>query len=165
MDCSYKYGNRGCDGGNMESAFQYIKENDGDDTEESYPYKAENETCRFNPKNVGATDTGYVKLPQGDEPALMDAVYNIGPISIGMDAAMQDFQFYHKGVYSNYGCSAVALDHGVLAIGYGKLNGVPYWLVKNSWGDKWGIKGFFMIARFVGNMCGIATDPSYPTMT
>ena len=43
------------------------------------------------------------------------------------------FQFYHSGVYSNYGCSPISLDHGVLVIGYGELKGTPYWLVKNRY--------------------------------
>ena len=41
------------------------------------------------------------------------------------------WQFYHRGVYANYGCSPMALDHGVLAVGYGEWKGMPYWLVKN----------------------------------
>jgi Papain family cysteine protease len=43
-------------------AFQYIKDNQGVDTEDSYPYEAQDNQCRFNPQNVGAADTGYTKI-------------------------------------------------------------------------------------------------------
>jgi len=57
VDCSGKFGNQGCDGGLMDSAFQYIKANEGVDTEKSYPYEAVDGKCRFKKADVGATDT------------------------------------------------------------------------------------------------------------
>ena len=162
IDCSSKHGNHGCEGGLMDFAFQYIKDNHGIDTEASYPYEAEDDKCRFSKKNIGARDVGYVDIPSGDEVALIKAVATIGPVAVAIDASHESFQFYSKGVYNEPNCTPDGLDHGVLVVGYGTENGHDYWLVKNSWGTGWGDKGYIKMKRNADNACGIASAASYP---
>lgn len=45
------------------------------------------------------------------------------------------------------------VNHAVLAVGYGVENGIPYWLIKNSWGADWGDNGYFKM-EMGKNMCG-----------
>jgi len=161
MDCSTSYGNDGCDGGLMTQAMTYIIQNNGIDTEASYPYQAADGTCQYNAANSGATLSSFVNVNQGDENDLLTKVYK-GPTSVAIDASHQSFQFYSKGVYSEPKCSSVRLDHGVLAIGYGTYDGTDYWLVKNSWGTTWGLEGYIMMSRNANNQCGIATMATLP---
>ena len=67
--------------------------------------------------------------------------------------------FYHH-FFSITGNTENDLDHSVLAIGYGTLNGEDYWLIKNSWSPLWGDQGYVMMSR-KDNNCGVATDADF----
>lgn len=147
----------------MDNAFRYIKDNGGIDTEISYAYEGIDDSCHFNKATIGATDRGFTDIPQGNEKKLAEAIANVGPVAVAIDASHESFQFYSEGVYNEPQCDAQNLDHGVLAVGYGTdESGQDYWLVKNSWGTTWGDKGFIKMTRNADNQCGIATAASYP---
>jgi len=162
MDCSTAYGNQGCNGGLMTSAFKYVQANKGIDTEISYPYTAKAGTCHYSVANIGATITSYKTIAAGSETALTSAI-TTQPISVAIDASKNSFQLYKSGIYYEPSCSSSNLDHGVLAIGYGSdTTGANYYLVKNSWGTSWGTAGYINMARGRNNNCGIATSAAYP---
>jgi len=164
VDCSDNEGNQGCNGGLMTQAMQYIIDNNGIDTESSYPYTAQDGTCSYSASNVGAHLQKFSNVASGDEGALQTSVYS-GPTSVAIDASQSSFQFYSSGVYSDPDCSSSQLDHGVLATGWGtdSSSGQAYWIVKNSWGTDWGQSGWIWMARNDNNMCGIATMATLPS--
>ena len=66
-----------CESGiNVYEAWDYIKDNGGVDKEDSYPYEAEDDTCRYNPSNVGATVKKWTRIgdDEGDEEAMRAAI-------------------------------------------------------------------------------------------
>jgi len=163
VDCSDSYGNEGCNGGLMDQAFEYIIANGGLCTEQAYPYTAQDGTCQTTCTNT-VTISAYTDVTVNSEDALQTAVAQ-QPVSVAVDAAGLDWQFYSGGIVSD--ACGTSLDHGVLAAGYGTSSGTAYWYVKNSWGADWGAAGYIMLKRGTGSgqpgECGIAMDPSYPT--
>jgi len=166
VDCSRPEGNQGCNGGLMDAAFQYVKDQDGLDGEDWYPYEGvDNKECRYDKSHREADDTGFKMIPEGNEKALKHALAKVGPVSVAIDASNPSFQFYQSGVYYEPNCSPENLDHGVLAVGYGTEDGEHYYLVKNSWSEAWGDNGYIKMARNKENHCGIASYAVYPVVS
>jgi KDEL-tailed cysteine endopeptidase len=164
VDCAgLKYGSMGCSGGQMEGAFKFIIEN-GQCAASSYPYTAKDGTCHSCSAVAHATSCADVK--PNDQLSLKAAVAK-QPVAVAIEADTKYFQSYSGGVLTSSSCGT-SLDHGVLAVGYGEENGQKYWLVKNSWGTSWGEQGYVKIGRSESTndagICGIAMDPSFPTV-
>lgn len=162
VDCD-RVVDQGCNGGLMDNAFQFILENGGLDTEESYPYKGVDGQCDLNRKNnkVVSID-GYEDVQPYSEKALKKAVAH-QPVSVAIEAGGRALQLYQSGIFNGH--CGTKLDHAVVVVGYGTENGKDYWIVRNSWGSGWGEEGYFRMRRnthtFTGK-CGIAMQPSYP---
>jgi len=159
VDCSNRWGDHGCHGGRFQSAWKYIRDVGGIVSESSYPYSPHQGFCRKRGPNV-ARVVGYHDLPHNDERALTQALGTVGPISVAIDASPVSFRRYRRGVHYSPSCRHP--NHAVLAVGYGTENGQDYYLVKNSWGTRYGAGGYIKMARNRGNNCCIAMDTSYP---
>lgn len=153
VDCDLGGEDQGCNGGLMEEAMKYIIKTGGVNSEKDYPYKGHRDQCKFDPKKVVVSLKGYKEIEKNEE-ALKEAVANIGPISIAVNALT--FQFYIKGIFNPIICQK-SLDHGVVVVGYGSENGKDYWLIKNSWGKMWGEHGYIRLIRNHNQKCGIST--------
>jgi len=162
VDCSGKYGNYGCQGGWYMAAWKYIRDVGGSACESKYPYVASKGWCRWNTGMRCATVSSYHDTAPGSEADLTAALAEVGPVSVAIDATRSGFRSYRTGVFYDPYCSSSALDHAVLAVGYGSEGGMDYYLVKNSWGTWWGDQGYIKMARNRNNHCGIASKPSYP---
>ena len=167
VDCSGYLGNNGCGGGTMKMGFEYVIEN-GLCLNQSYSYNASEGICHNQTCTKKVHIDKYHSVAKDNTKQLEKAVSK-QPISIAIQANLQSFQLYKKGIYSDPMCGS-ELDHGVLLVGYGHddYHDMDYWIVKNSWGESWGEKGYMRILKDsnqTGGECGILMDASYPVIT
>jgi len=143
----------------MDYAFQYIKTAPLE-LEANYPYTSgagRVSSCNYNASKGVGTVSDFTDV--GRTASQMRAALGKGPVSVAIEADQMAFQSYTSGVITS-GCGT-NLDHGVLAVGYGTLDGQDFFLVKNSWGPSWGDQGFVRIGA--KNQCGILNAASYPS--
>jgi cathepsin L len=151
-------GTGGCGGATGELAFDMVKQY-GISLESVYPYRSYNgNDFPCSRKATAASITGYVNLPENEYDPIMNALANVGPMAISVDAA--SWFAYGGGVYD--GCNQVNpdLDHLVQLVGYGSDSKLgDYWLVRNSWSDSWGEDGYIRLRRSSDLRCGTDSKP------
>lgn len=164
IDCSSLYGNNGCEGGLMDSALRYVRDF-GIMASRDYRYTGKKARCKFVREKSVMRVRGSVVLPRGNEALLRLALALTGPLPVAIDAGARSFHSYKSGIYDEPSCKnkGSSLNHAVLLVGYGTDNGTgDYWILKNSWGKKWGDQGYMKIARNRDNLCGVATYAVLP---
>ncbi len=161
--------NSACSGGWFVNSLNYAKTY-GLTTEDSYSYTSgwfsTYGTCK-NPLPAAATRLkSWTQLGSNDEVALLAALEN-GPIAVAVTVDSSWFG-YSTGVLSSSGCAG-PVNHAVLVVGAGMddATGIPYWLVRNSWGTTWGEGGYARLRRGAGSgspgMCNVAAYPFQAT--
>ncbi|XP_068601538.1 dipeptidyl peptidase 1 [Brachionichthys hirsutus] len=154
---------QGCDGGFPYLIGKYVQDF-GIVDESCFPYMGRNYPCRL-PQNCGRiynAEYSYVGGFYGgcSEAAMMLELVRNGPMAVSFEV-YPDFMHYKRGIYHHTGLTDPfnpfeLTNHAVLLVGYGRCHetGQKYWIVKNSWGTKWGEDGFFRIRRGQDE-CGI----------
>jgi hypothetical protein len=107
------------------------------------------------------------KLIQGTEFNIRRDIYHWGPVSTVMKVFDDFLEWDGQGIYEWDGVSDLQqpyVGHAVVIVGWGTSDkNVPYWIVRNSWGN---INGYFKIKRGT-NHCEIEENvfvcyPSIP---
>ncbi|OON23731.1 papain family cysteine protease [Opisthorchis viverrini] len=168
VDCSLPYGTRGCNGGYLPWGYRYINQTGGLEQERDYPYVSgrtgrPNPKCLFDKSKVAAKIVGLVAVPLYNEKAMTQAVGFHGPVAVLINSSPETFRRYREGIYDDASCGSNIrqLGHAMLVVGYGEEDGVPFWIIKNTYGTKWGDNGYIRVRRGV-NRCGVATSALYP---
>jgi len=148
--------NQGCNGGMLPFAWDFIDKH-GLVTDACMPYTSGDKsntgnttchkTCADSSKSVAASayscPAGYEAVVYETVDEIKEAIVNYGAVE-GAYTVYADFMHYQSGTYEHVTGSALG-GHAVKVVGYGQGDKGLYWIVANSWGEDWGMKGYFMI--------------------
>ncbi|UKK02330.2 hypothetical protein MACK_001687 [Theileria orientalis] len=119
-------------------------------TEEEYPYKKEDFMCKQPNPCMNKIEMDIMSFKRKD---LIEHLEKEGPFLINMYAE-KDFMLYKEGIYRFRNCRKN--NHAVVVVGHGydDTHKVHYWIVRNSWGENWGEKGYFRVVNDFDNVDG-----------
>uniref|UniRef100_A0A8B9KVX9 Cathepsin F n=1 Tax=Astyanax mexicanus TaxID=7994 RepID=A0A8B9KVX9_ASTMX len=142
-----------CGGGLPSNAYEAIENLGGLETETDYTYTGHKQSCGFTSGKVAAYINSSVELSKDENDIAAWLVEN-GPVSAALNAFAM--QFYRKGVSHplKIFCNPWMIDHAVLLVGFGERNGIPFWAIKNSWGEDYGEQGYYYLYKG-SRLCGI----------
>lgn len=86
---------------------------------------------------------GYYYLKESVKDVINALQY--GPV-VTAHYVPKSFKFYSRGVYDTNDCRGKTkfnVNHSTVIIGYNMDAPIPYFEMRNSWGDDWGDKGYF----------------------
>ncbi|XP_004478675.2 cathepsin W isoform X1 [Dasypus novemcinctus] len=163
----------GCKGGFVWDAFVTVLNNSGLASEKDYPFRGDvrSHRCLAKKYKKVAWIQDFMML-QKNEQAIARHLATHGPITVSINKQL--LQQYQRGVIkaTPATCDPRLVDHTVLLVGFGKSKAVgpqagaqshpgrstPYWILKNSWGARWGENGYFRLHQG-SNTCGITKLP------
>ncbi|EFX87406.1 hypothetical protein DAPPUDRAFT_312323 [Daphnia pulex] len=157
VDCDTS--NNGCNGGWYMDAWNYLKSKSGSAKRQLYTYTARKGACKFKSSMVGAQVSTYGYVQSKNTAAMQSALQQYGPLAVAINV-INSFFSYGGGVYDDPACDGPDVNHAVVLVGWGNLNGVDFWVVRNSWGTGWGLSGYGRILRGV-NRCNIESYPAF----
>jgi len=78
------------------------------------------------------------------------ALRKFGPLIVSLNADCISANNYQSGQIVN-GSYSGALNHNALAVGYGHdaTSGLDFYIVKNSWGNKWGSQNLAYFYNYI----------------
>lgn len=160
LDCSREQVKlaEGCNGGLMEDVWN-LRSLIGE--EKNDKFKMHDESCHIHQSHgIRATQHKTLSSEWGDsiEKHLAQNLIRYGPQPVGVDSSSMNFDLYKRGIITAKHCGT-NIDHAVTVVGFDSQNGIRYWIVKNSWGKKWGQDGYFYLQRDA-NSCGLDTGYS-----
>jgi C1A family cysteine protease len=169
LDCGWESGSMSCSGGNQQQIGPLLMEKfagfvpyDSDYGQYLSTYSYCKNITRMN----GIKIDGWVNLPSRPSVTLIKkSIVRYGMLSVSINA-VDEIVFYTGGIVSTDACKntrAKDLNHAVNLVGYATDpdTGTEYWILRNSWSDIWGEKGFFRV-ELGDRDCGISIDVSFP---
>ena len=123
----------------MRLAFEYVIAAGGITFEDFYPYNTSARTCDSSKNDYTVTVVKYLKV--SGEQNMINYVLAGGTLAAAVDAS--GLHSYVSGIYSGCGTN-YTISHDVNIVGVNVPGG--YWIVRNSWGDDFGEKGYFKLA-------------------
>nr|CAD7461223.1 unnamed protein product [Timema tahoe] len=102
IDCSSKFGLKGCDSGTLHHTFNFIL-TQGINPEVHYTYSGKIGTCSFNSSDNYVILQDYSDISSADEEGLKSIVNTKGPVAVEFDASLDSFIFYESGWWAGGG--------------------------------------------------------------
>jgi len=147
---------KGCQGGRVCLAVEWVQMH-GVVAEKYYPLTDQTDKCR----NISATMPritlqNFICSSYTDREMELLSLLTQGPVAVAIDATT--WHNYIGGIIQ-FHCSE-NVNHAVQIVGYDLTGDVPFYIVRNSWGENFGDKGFLYI-KIGGNLCGLTTEVSH----